>query len=128
MYACRKESKFCERITTMNKHTPRPWKYALTVQENGPNFYTVATSTFGGQFIAKVEKEADARLIAASPRLKDELIELCFNADTAIRYLRYAAEKEGTGLEGFILAIERQIGSARQTIDEAIGYTDEVKE
>jgi hypothetical protein len=115
------------------KHTPEPWKYALTVQENGPNFYTVATRTFGGQFIAKVEKEADARLITASPLLKNELIELCFKADTAIRYLRHAADgikdkQTARSLEGFILAMEKQIGSARQTIDEAIGYTGEVKE
>jgi hypothetical protein len=54
----------------MNKHTPEPWKYALAFENNAPNYYAVcAGSTFGGQPIAKVWNEADAKLITASPKL-----------------------------------------------------------
>jgi hypothetical protein len=102
------------------KHTPEPWKYALTVQENGPSFYTVATRTFGGQFIAKVEKEADARLITASPRLLKALAKLAAYANGKIGRNPYGID---------------EYKEALQAIGEAIGYTgdwmdtlDKVKE
>jgi hypothetical protein len=121
----------------IHTHTPEPWfvdprNPCHVVDDKGS---LIASTQFNpaSRPHSLEQMKPNAVLIAAAPRLKNELIELCFKADTAIRYLRHAVEgmkdKQTAGsIEGLILAMERQIGSARQTIDEAIGYTGEVKE
>lgn len=80
--------------------TPGPWKSALTVQENGPNFYTIASSTFGGKFIAQVENEANALLIAAAPDLLEALRECseALTSDAAISKRKELLERADKAL------------------------------
>lgn len=60
------------------KHTPGPWRSAEIFRDNAPNIIGImgprsATSGFNGFCVAHVEKEVDARLIAAAPELLDML-------------------------------------------------------
>ena len=51
----------------MNKHTPRPWR---TIESTNTTMRTVVGPDFLGQgYIADVNGEANARLIAAAPEL-----------------------------------------------------------
>ena len=51
----------------MNKHTPRPWR---TIESTNTTMRTVVGPDFPGQgYIADVNGEANARLIAAAPEL-----------------------------------------------------------
>ena len=55
----------------MNKHTPRPWR---TIESTNKTMRTVVGPDFPGQgYIADVNGEANARLIAAAPELLEAL-------------------------------------------------------
>lgn len=50
-------------------HTPGPWEYIEAVVCNSPGIHVVRIKKWGGINIAKVDNEADARLIAAAPEM-----------------------------------------------------------
>ena len=88
----------------MTKHTPGPWHYIVD-PEGKFGIYPE-----GGKFLAITNHEANARLIAAAPRMYDELLKCAerfrFAAkrdpnqaglwETAAREAEEAAKAEGT--------------------------------
>lgn len=63
------------------KHTPGPWRTVEIFRDNAPNIIGIfgprsTTSGFNGVPLFLVEKEVDARLVAAAPSLLEALEQL----------------------------------------------------
>ncbi len=71
----------------MNKHTPGPWEVSF----NGKGTWTIEEVGGNHQYVARTERQQDARLIAAAPELLEHLKKLVGHLDA-----RDAAQYHGS--------------------------------
>ncbi len=101
------------------KHTPGPWLYLLERQEVEKDFVLMFHTVRNGDGnIVRVRTEADARLIAAAPELKDVVIE-------GYELSRYAAASKGCNTNEFLEGLKERIElyqfACKQVIERATG-------